>query len=100
MQKILVVAAATAMALSGAAAYAYTLPDSITVAGKATPGGKPAKPKVVSASFANTATGPGGVRASTPSSLGWKFAGVHFNGNLLPKCTGAQIDAVQSDSVC
>lgn len=101
MKKVSAFAAATAMViLCAAAAYAYTLPDVITVAGKATPGGKPAKPKVISAGFANQADGPGGVRASTPNSLGWKFAGVHFNGKLVPSCTADQIDAKQSDSVC
>jgi hypothetical protein len=100
MRKSLVVAISAAALFGAVVAYAATGPDTTSLTAKASSGGKPKKPKPISATFKFESHGPNNSRPSNPQELDFLFAGVRNNSAKFPTCTAAAMDAAQSDSVC
>ena len=83
-----------------AVAFAGGTGDTYTTTAKAGSGGSASKPVPVSASFHFDAAGAGGGRPVTPKEVNFIWEGIKENGASFPKCTAAEIDVAQSDSVC
>jgi hypothetical protein len=89
--------AALLLAVMAFGATVYTI-DTTTPANKAGTARKPAR---FVGGFSMTAAGKvPGERADSPSSFTYRWKGVRTNGADFPRCSPAQIDAAQSDSVC
>jgi hypothetical protein len=100
MRKCLVAVISVAALPGAILAYAATGPDTTSLTAKASSGGTPKKAKPIKATFKFESHGPNNSRPSNPQELDFLFAGVRNNSAKFPTCTAAQMEKVQSDSVC